>query len=156
MIQATDERRFRPVCVIFDFWYSNIGNRKLILSSKLHWCTRLKSNRRVNQEDPNNSQISEMMIPPEGYIIHLHQYGFVKIFRIIRSEREADIGQPISLMPLNPTGSPFGILDGISRSTLGVLNNAAVSRNVRAVKKRSSEATSSFPSLIFSVSNLTG
>jgi hypothetical protein len=90
MIQAAEERRFRPACVIFDSWYSSIGNLKLLRSLRWHWCTRLKSNRLVNPDDTYNRQISEMNIPPEGCVVHLHQYGFVKVFRVIHSEREPE------------------------------------------------------------------
>ena len=88
MVQAAEERQFHPDCVIFDSWYSSIDKLKLIRSLKWHWCTRLKSNRLVDPDHTCNRPISEIDIPPEGKVVHLRQYGFIKVFRVIHSDGE--------------------------------------------------------------------
>jgi putative transposase len=81
---------FQPGCIIFDSWYSSIENLKLIRSLKWHWCTRLKSNRLVNPDHSYNRNVSEIDIPPEGRVVHLCQYGFIKVFRIVHSDKEPE------------------------------------------------------------------
>jgi putative transposase len=41
---------------------------------------RLKKNRLVNPDNIKNMQIQEIEIPPEGKMVHLKAYGFIKIF----------------------------------------------------------------------------
>jgi hypothetical protein len=90
MLRAADERKFQPNCVLFDSWYSSIDNLKLIRFLKWHWCTRLKSNRLVDPDHTYNRQISEIDIPREGRIVHLRQYGFIKVFRVVHSDGDAE------------------------------------------------------------------
>lgn len=90
MIIAAKKRQFRPNCVIFDSWYSSIENLKLIRAQEWHWCTRLKSNRLVNPDNAYNRRISEIDIPAEGKIVHLRQYGFIKVFKVVHSDRDAE------------------------------------------------------------------
>jgi hypothetical protein len=88
MVRAAEERQFHPDCVIFDSWYSSIDNLKLIRSLKWHWCTRLKSNRLIDPDHTYNRPVSEIDIPPEGKVVHLRQYGFIKVFRVVHSDGE--------------------------------------------------------------------
>jgi len=90
MIQPSDERKFKPGCVIFDSWYSSIENLKLIHSLKWHWCTQLKSNWLVNPDHSDNRNVSEIDIPSEGRVVHLSQYGFIKVFGIVHSDKEPE------------------------------------------------------------------
>ncbi|WML68142.1 MAG: hypothetical protein METHP_01730 [Methanoregula sp. SKADARSKE-2] len=90
MLRAAEERKFQPGCVIFDSWYSSIANLKLIRTLKWHWCTRLKSNRLVDPDNTYNRSVSEIEIPPEGRVVHLRQYGFIKLFRIVHSDKEPE------------------------------------------------------------------
>jgi len=90
MIRAADERKFQPGCIIFDSWYSSIDNLKLIRSLNWHWCTRLKSNRLVDPDHSHNRPVSEIDIPPEGRVVHLRQYGFIKVFRIVHSDKDPE------------------------------------------------------------------
>lgn len=85
MIRAAEERKFQPKCVLFDSWYSSIENLKLVRFLKWHWCTRLKSNRLVDPDHTYNRPISEIDIPPEGKVVHLRQYGVIKVFRVVHS-----------------------------------------------------------------------
>jgi len=86
MIRAAEERQFQPNCVLFDSWYSSIDNLKLIRSLKWHLCTRLKSNRLVDPDHTYNRSISEIDIPPDGRVVNLRQYGFIKVFRVVHSD----------------------------------------------------------------------
>lgn len=90
MLIAAKERQFQPNCVIFDSWYSSIENLKLIHAQDWHWCTRLKSNRLVNPDNAYNRRISEIDIPSEGKIVHLRQYGFIKVFKVVHSDGDAE------------------------------------------------------------------
>ena len=63
-------------------------NLKLIRSLKWHWCTRLKSNRLIDPDHTYNRPVSEIDIPPEGKVVHLRQYGFIKVFRVVHSDGE--------------------------------------------------------------------
>jgi hypothetical protein len=45
-------------------------------------------------EDPDHSHnrpVSDIDIPPEGRVVHLHQYGFIQMFRIVQSEGETEL-----------------------------------------------------------------
>jgi hypothetical protein len=90
MLRAADERTFHPGCVIFDSWYSSIDNLKLIRSLEWHWCTRLKSNRLVDPDHTGNRSVSDIDIPPEGLVVHLRQYGFIRVFRILHADKEPE------------------------------------------------------------------
>ena len=90
MLRAADDRTFQPGCVIFDSWYSSIDNLKLIRSLKWHWCTRLKSNRLVDPDHTGNRAVSDIDIPPEGLVVHLRQYGFIRVFRITHPNKDPE------------------------------------------------------------------
>lgn len=90
MLQEAKKRRFHPTCVLFDSWYGSIENLKLVRSLTWHWFTRLKHNRLVNPDDTFNRSISEIEIPPEGRVVHLRQYGFIRGFRVERGDGELE------------------------------------------------------------------
>jgi len=90
MIKAANDRQFHPECVIFDSWYASTENLKLIRSMAWHWFTRLKSNRLVNPDDTYNRPISDVEIPPEGRVVHLRQYGFIKIFKVVHGDSDVE------------------------------------------------------------------
>lgn len=139
MLRAANERKFQPGCIIFDSWYSSIENLKQIRSLTWHWCTRLKSNRLVNPDHSYNRNVSEIDIPPEGKVVHLCQYGFIKVFRVVHSDKEPEFGRPISLTHRNQIENRSRILVGISRSIIAVLSSVAESRDAKAAKKLSNE-----------------
>jgi putative transposase len=49
-------------------------------------CKRLKSNRLVDPDHTFNPPISGLDIPPEGRVVHLLQYGFIKVFGVVYSD----------------------------------------------------------------------
>lgn len=88
---AAKERGFKPDYVLFDSWYSSsLDNLKHIRSLGWHWLASLKENRLVNPGGKGNVSISSTEIPPEGKIVHLRGYGFVRVFKTV--SREGDVG----------------------------------------------------------------
>jgi hypothetical protein len=51
---------------------------------------RLKSNRRVNPDGRGNVPIREVEIPAEGRVVHLRGFGFVKVFRMVSTDGDAE------------------------------------------------------------------
>lgn len=88
MLQRAKQRGFAPRYVCFDRWYSGLDNLKAVRSHGWHWLTRFKSNRAVDPDDTGNRQIYLLDIPPEGRIVHLRGYGFVKVFVTLDENQE--------------------------------------------------------------------
>ncbi len=86
MLDKAEERGFKPKYVMFDTWYASIKNLKAIRKKKWHFLTRLKSNRLVNPDNTKNIHVEEVEIPPQGIVIHLREYGFIKVFRIVPTD----------------------------------------------------------------------
>jgi putative transposase len=83
MLDKAVERGFRPKYIMFDAWYASIKNLKSIRGKQWHFLTRLKSNRLVNPDNIKNIHVEKVEIPPEGIVVHLREYGFIKVFRIV-------------------------------------------------------------------------
>lgn len=47
-----------------------------------------RSNRLVNPDGKGNVPISEVEIPPQGRVVHLRGFGFVKVFRTVSQDGE--------------------------------------------------------------------
>jgi len=86
MLDKAEERGFKPKYVVFDIWYASIKNLKAIEKKKWHFLTRLKSNRLVNPYNTENMNLENVEIPPEGIVVHLKKYGFIKVFRIVPTD----------------------------------------------------------------------
>ncbi|MDQ1252142.1 MAG: putative transposase [Euryarchaeota archaeon] len=86
MLNKAEERGFRPEFVLFDTWYSSIKNLKAIRKKGWHWLTRLKKNRLVTPDNTGNVAIELLTIPPNGMTVHLKEYGFIKVFRIVSKD----------------------------------------------------------------------
>ena len=52
--------------------------------------TRLRSNRLVNPDDSYNRPISEVEISDEGLVVHLKGFGFVRVFRTVNQDGDAE------------------------------------------------------------------
>lgn len=89
MLKTAKERGFSPRCVVFDSWYSGTPNLKLIRSLQWIWLTRLKENRLVNPDRTGNRAIKEIEIAESGSVVHLKEYGMVKVFKIVA--RDGDV-----------------------------------------------------------------
>jgi putative transposase len=90
MLQAAQERGVEPGYVLFDSWYSSLENLKLVRAYRWWWLTRLKSNRQVNPDGSGNVAISTLEIAPSGRPVHLKGYGFIKVFRTISPQGDAE------------------------------------------------------------------
>ena len=82
MIRVAYSRGFRPRCVLFDGWYSSLGNLKLIRDRGWVWLTRLKSNRLVNRNREGTRALSDTAIAATGTEVWLPGFGLVRVFGI--------------------------------------------------------------------------
>jgi putative transposase len=89
MLKTAKERGFAPRCVVFDSWYSGTPNLKLIRSLEWIWLTRLKENRLVNPDRTGNRAVKEIALGESGTVVHLKEYGMVKVFKIVA--RDGDV-----------------------------------------------------------------
>jgi len=90
MLNKAKERGFKPHCVLFDSWYSSMGNLKLVTRLDWHFLTRLKSNRLVKQEVSDYMAVSEVAVPEDGCAVHLRGYGQVKLFKVTHLAKEPE------------------------------------------------------------------
>jgi putative transposase len=89
MLGKASERGLEPDYVIFDSWYSSIDNLKAVIRYGWHFFTRLKENRLVNPDGRGNVPVGEVDIPASGRIVHLREFGMVKVFRTV--SRDGDV-----------------------------------------------------------------
>ena len=90
MLQTAKERKFRPRYVCFDCWYASLANLKAVRGHGWHFLTRLKSNRQVNPDDMGNVAVKNIDIPAHGRRVHLKDFGFIEVFRIVSSNADAE------------------------------------------------------------------
>jgi putative transposase len=90
MLAEAHRRGFRPQVVLFDGWYASLENLKALRGYEWHWLTRFKSNRLVNPDDTGNVPIETVSIPREGRVVHLKGYGFVRVFRTVAKDGDAE------------------------------------------------------------------
>ncbi len=88
MLDTAKERGFEPRFVMFDIWYASIKNLKAIRKKQWHFLTRLKSNRLANPDNTKNMPLETTDIPPQGIVVHLKGYDFVKVFRIVSKNED--------------------------------------------------------------------
>jgi hypothetical protein len=88
MLDKAQERGFEPKYIMFDTWYASIKNLKAIKKKQWHFLTRLKSNRLVNPDNTKNIPLQTIDIPPEGIVVHLKGYDFIKVFRIVSKNED--------------------------------------------------------------------
>ena len=90
MLMTADKRGFRPECVTFDSGFSVLANLKLIDHHGWRWLTRLKRNRLVNPEGSGNRAIREIDIGAQGRVVHLKEYGMIRVFKIAAPDGDID------------------------------------------------------------------
>jgi len=90
MIEAAHQRGFEPDLVAFDSWYASLPNLKLLRELKMDWLTQLKSNRQVSIDRSGNRAIRDLIIPVNGLIVHLKGYGWIKVFRTVGTNGDAE------------------------------------------------------------------
>jgi putative transposase len=101
MLDKAKERELKPHCVLFDSWYSSMGNLKLIRKMNWHFLTRLKSNRQVKHGLSFYKAVSEVDVPEEGCEVHLRGYGQIKLFKVSHIEKEPEFWAT-DLISMNP------------------------------------------------------
>jgi hypothetical protein len=90
MVRQARERGFMPEIVAFDSWYSGLPNLKLLRDLKWDWLTQLKANREVSIDRSGNRALRDIFIPVQGYLVHLKGYGWVKVFRTVGTNGDAE------------------------------------------------------------------
>jgi hypothetical protein len=90
MVTQAHERGFEPEVVAFDSWYASVPNLKLLRDYEWHWLTQLKSNRQVSVDHSGNRAVSDLIIPVSGLIVHLKGYGWIKVFRTVGTNGDAE------------------------------------------------------------------
>jgi hypothetical protein len=90
MVKQAQQRGFSPQLVVFDSWYSGLDNLKLLRRLQWPWLTQLKSNRQVSFDQTGNRAIREILIPMHGRNVHLKGYGWVKVFRTVGTNGDAE------------------------------------------------------------------
>jgi hypothetical protein len=90
MVKQAQQRGFSPQLVVFDSWYSGLENLKLLRRRQWPWLTQLKSNRQVSIDRTGNRAIREILIPMHGRNVHLKGYGWVKVFRTVGTNGDAE------------------------------------------------------------------
>ncbi len=90
MVTQAHERGFEPEVVAFDSWYASLPNLKLLRDYEWHWLTQLKHNRHVSADHSGNRAISDLIIPMNGLVVHLKGYGWIKVFRTVGTNGDAE------------------------------------------------------------------
>jgi hypothetical protein len=90
MIDRANERGLVPELVAFDSWYSSLDNLKLLRSLGWDWLTQLKGNRQVSLDRSGNRAICDIFIPAQGCLVHLKGYGWIKVFRTVGTNGDAE------------------------------------------------------------------
>lgn len=84
-MSAARTRGLRPDYVAFDSWYAGLENlkhiRQHIRQQKMHFLTRLKSNRAVNPDRSGLVEVSTLQVAAEGQIVQLKGFGLVRVFQ---------------------------------------------------------------------------
>lgn len=108
MLYKAEERGFKPKYVMFDTWYASIKNLKAIRKKQWHFLTRLKSNRLVNPDNTKNIHVEEVEILRQGIVVHLREYGFIKVFRIVPTDGDTQYWATDVLDMDEPTRKDLG------------------------------------------------
>ena len=90
MVQQAQKRGFEPELVVFDSWYSGLPNLKLLRRQEWAWLTQLKANREVSIDRTGNRAIRDIFIPRHGRQVHLKGYGWIKVFRTVGTNGDAE------------------------------------------------------------------
>lgn len=90
MVKQAHERGFKPELVAFDSWYSSLPNLKLLRELEWKWLTQLPSNRLVSVDLGGNQPLSAWVIPVSGLQVHLKGYGWIKVFRTVGTNGNAE------------------------------------------------------------------
>ena len=81
MVSAARRRGLHPDYVAFDSWYGGLENLKHIRQQKMHFLTRLKSNRRVNPDRSGLVEVETLRVESAGQVVQLKGFGLVRLFQ---------------------------------------------------------------------------
>jgi putative transposase len=90
MLHRAHARGFAPEWVLVDSWYASLENLKTIRQLHWRWLTRLKRNRRVNPDGLGNVLLDTLSLGPEGQVVHLQGYGFIKVFQTVGQDGDVE------------------------------------------------------------------
>jgi hypothetical protein len=71
----------KPKTVTGDTWYSSQENLKFLRNQKLGFLMGIAKNRKVSVQPGVYTQVQELPIPDNGLVVHLNNFGKVKVFR---------------------------------------------------------------------------
>ena len=89
MLDAAKGRGFRPRAVLFDSWYSGLGNLKRVRAHGWTFLTQLKVNRLVDLDRTGYRAVGLLPIDAAGTIVHLKGFGSIRVFKVV--SRDGDI-----------------------------------------------------------------
>ena len=69
-----------PLMVTTDAWYSSLENLKLLKNKKLGLLMGVAKNRQVAINGGKYTQVQNLEIPAQGLLVHLKEFGYVKVF----------------------------------------------------------------------------
>ncbi len=79
----------QPETVTGDAWYSALENLKFLKNREVGFLMGIAKNRKVSTDGKNYTQVQNLEIPDQGLVIHLKNFGRVKVFRrIFKNEAE--------------------------------------------------------------------
>jgi hypothetical protein len=136
LLQQANERGFRPSLVAFDSWYSSLENLKLVRGLGWQWLTRLKSNRQVSVQAGQQQAVSELDIPASGLTVHLRGYGFVKVFRTVDTNGNAEHWATSRLDGHERRPAPGAGRSGVAGGGVSPLHQAVHRHRARPVSAR--------------------
>lgn len=90
MLLQAKQRGFAPRYVLCDSWYTSVENLKTIRACGWHWLVRFKGNRAVNPDGTGNVPLEAVAVPPEGRVVHLKGYGFIKVFQTVAQDGDVE------------------------------------------------------------------
>ena len=92
LIDTPKARGFQPEYLLFYGWHSSLVNLRKIDTVGWRWLTRRKHNRRVNPDRARNRSVGDCDITATGTVVHLENYGMVKVFQIISEDGTVELG----------------------------------------------------------------
>jgi len=94
MLRQASDRGFQPKMVVLDSWYSAVDTLHLIGDLGWKFVSGLKGNRVVFTKKENGRMkrwaIEDLEIPSEGRIVHLKDFGPVRVFLLVAPDGKGD------------------------------------------------------------------
>ncbi len=81
MLAQVLEWGLQPDFMTGDSWYSCVNNLKTVKNHRMGFLFAVESNRRVSMEKGRWMQVQSLVIPEDGLMVWLREFGEVKLFR---------------------------------------------------------------------------